>query len=380
MRAAAEKYYELEPASFSSIAGVEGSWTLGNESALSGVVNSEDFGWGFLQGLSLVDVADANGLAAFHYVDPSGWFRGFPEYEGGPQPPYGVLVGALFTDAATGTRLTVDGTPIKEMAQATINSSPHDPTGLFQVHAKSHFWYANRLQIYPVSPDPDIPAPSMWSAIKKYRVDPRIGSHIDGIFLDDISATFGNVKNHRRPSGPTATCRCRFRTRRVRSCSTTDSRSESSVRDCAAISTATGWSRPPASCRARTSGSPHRRTCSAGGDGRGADGQGLRAADARVRQTMEQPSREPDELAAADGPTVLKYLRQALPLGYFPGAAGEYWGAPLAYERDRALWRTYIPLIRRIAQAGWKPIPTRRAPSRESYWSGSTGDPNRRST
>ena len=92
----------------------------------------------------------------------------------------------------------MDGTPIKEMAQATMNSSPYNPSGQYQVHLKPKFWYAKRMQIYPVSPDPDIPAPSMWSAIKKYRVDTKLGSTVDGIFLDDITQSFGNVENHRR--------------------------------------------------------------------------------------------------------------------------------------------------------------------------------------
>ena len=48
-RAAAEKYYGLNPASFTSNSSVEGSWTLASEAALRKVPNSQDFGWGFLE-------------------------------------------------------------------------------------------------------------------------------------------------------------------------------------------------------------------------------------------------------------------------------------------------------------------------------------------
>jgi hypothetical protein len=54
---------------------------------------------------------------------------------------------------------------------------------------------------------------------------------------------------------------------------------------------------------------------------------------------------------------VLKYLRQALLLGYYPGFNGSYWSSPTSYNRDRALFKQYVPLIRKVVTAGWKPIP-----------------------
>jgi hypothetical protein len=53
---------------------------------------------------------------------------------------------------------------------------------------------------------------------------------------------------------------------------------------------------------------------------------------------------------------VLAFMRQGLLFGYFPGFNGTYWDNPSAYERDRALFRLYVPLIRTIAQAGWRPV------------------------
>jgi len=44
-------------------------------------------------------------------------------------------------------------------------------------------------------------------------------------------------------------------------------------------------------------------------------------------------------------------------LGYFPGFNGVYWSDSTAYERDRPLFKQYMPLIRKIVAAGWKPIP-----------------------
>jgi hypothetical protein len=37
-------------------------------------------------------------------------------------------------------------------------------------------------------------------------------------------------------------------------------------------------------------------------------------------------------------------------------ADNPYWHNPAWYNRDRALFQKYIPLIRRVAEAGWEPI------------------------
>ena len=58
-----------------------------------------------------------------------------------------------------------------------------------------------------------------------------------------------------------------------------------------------------------------------------------------------------------------KYMRRALAFGMFPGffsadaSTGHYFKNPDLYERDRALFRTYLPLISRIAEAGWEAVP-----------------------
>ena len=58
-----------------------------------------------------------------------------------------------------------------------------------------------------------------------------------------------------------------------------------------------------------------------------------------------------------------KYFQRALFYGMYPSmfshnaAEDPYWKTPKWYNRDRPLFKRYIPLIRRIAEAGWQPIP-----------------------
>lgn len=60
-------------------------------------------------------------------------------------------------------------------------------------------------------------------------------------------------------------------------------------------------------------------------------------------------------------PLVEKYFQRALFYGVWPGffshnaADNPYWKNPKWYERDRPLFQKYIPLIRRVAEAGWQP-------------------------
>jgi hypothetical protein len=59
---------------------------------------------------------------------------------------------------------------------------------------------------------------------------------------------------------------------------------------------------------------------------------------------------------------VEKYMKRSLAYGIFPGffshnaAEGHYFTRPELYDRDRPLFRKYVPLCKRVAQAGWEPI------------------------
>ena len=60
---------------------------------------------------------------------------------------------------------------------------------------------------------------------------------------------------------------------------------------------------------------------------------------------------------------VEQYFQRSLFYGMYPSmfshnaAENPYWRNPKWYDRDRPLFKKYLPLIRRIAQAGWRPVP-----------------------
>ncbi len=59
---------------------------------------------------------------------------------------------------------------------------------------------------------------------------------------------------------------------------------------------------------------------------------------------------------------VEKYMQRSLFYGMFPGffsanaAESPYWENPKWYNRDRPLFQKYVPLVKRVAQAGWQPL------------------------
>jgi len=59
---------------------------------------------------------------------------------------------------------------------------------------------------------------------------------------------------------------------------------------------------------------------------------------------------------------VEKYMQRCLAYGMFPGffshnaAEGHYFTRPELYDRDRPLFRRYVPLCKRVAEAGWEPL------------------------
>jgi hypothetical protein len=68
-----------------------------------------------------------------------------------------------------------------------------------------------------------------------------------------------------------------------------------------------------------------------------------------------------------------KYMRRCLAYGMFPGffsadaSTGHYFSRDDLYGRDRPLFKRYMPLIRRVAEAGWRPVTGVRSSDEKAY-------------
>ena len=70
---------------------------------------------------------------------------------------------------------------------------------------------------------------------------------------------------------------------------------------------------------------------------------------------------------------VEKYMKRSLAYGMFPGffshnaSGGAYFTRPELYNRDRELFRKYVPLCRGVAEAGWQPVTLARSSDERVY-------------
>jgi hypothetical protein len=70
---------------------------------------------------------------------------------------------------------------------------------------------------------------------------------------------------------------------------------------------------------------------------------------------------------------VEKYMKRSLAYGMFPGffsanaSEGHYFTRPELYNRDRPLFKKYVPLCKRVAEAGWEPVTLARSSDERVY-------------
>jgi hypothetical protein len=70
---------------------------------------------------------------------------------------------------------------------------------------------------------------------------------------------------------------------------------------------------------------------------------------------------------------VERYMKRALAYGMFPGffshnaSQGHYFTRPELYNRDRPLFKKYVPLCKLVAEAGWEAITLARSSDERVY-------------
>ena len=361
MRSAVAKYYALNPASFTTSASTLGAWVLASTRPISSVPDWQDFGWAYHEQDNELDFDNANGILALHYVNSAAWGRDFSQYAGQPQPPYSTLIAGLESELNS-TGLTEDGVPASKMAQSVLDTAPHDENGRHRLDYNSFFWKPRGLQNYPMLPDPDIPG-SRYGIVKQYSVDHRVssakgsGNPLDGIFLDNMGLTYANVENYRKSLWAYLNTPLSFSyaTRRPTAYS-----GDAMAKFCVALrSYLHGKGLVLMGSSSSVSYSWFANVLDVvGGEAQGADPIDK----AYIRRALSYGKPWTNlfvpikDTGPPTAPEVLAYLRQALLLGYFPGFTGAYWANPSSYERDRGLFQQYIPLIRTVAAAGWRPV------------------------
>ena len=189
-RAALQRYYEIFPEGFKRRVKHEGIWMPFTD--IAKVPGFEDFGFGFQEGGVNVSFDDQHGIASFVYVEPMSHWLAMPAQA--PRIYEGVL-DVLNQDLA-GTR----GEEAKNMSAATFNSGIYGKDGKYSLSIQKAPWCDGAM--FLLSPQPGIVASSKYPATKASMMQKAIsnafaknrpanastelGSGLDGVYLDSL--------------------------------------------------------------------------------------------------------------------------------------------------------------------------------------------------
>nr|CAA9276331.1 hypothetical protein AVDCRST_MAG63-3258 [uncultured Armatimonadetes bacterium] len=363
-RAAAANYYRRFPAAFERRAKAEGIWIPFTDP--SSVTNVQDFGIAYHEGDNSVAGDDKRGILSFRYTEPMTWWMPMPK--GTPRSYEAAL--AMVRQHATGTDETN-----RRWAQAVLHSGSHDEHGKFNVEFQNAPWADGA--VWALNPNPRLPhPPGEWTkASLNYtktdadrRYAPGTNGVLDGEYLDSIEG-WADVLDYRpetlrfaqappsfatdtgRPVVPTwfsvyeATAFLQADLRRrgkLLMANSTPWRFHAFLPLLDVAGTETNWL--------------------------SVDGKWQPDPDALFSLRRTLCYHKPYLLLQNTdfdrfGPQhVRKYFQRSMFYGVYPSmfsvdaANRPYWQEPRWYDRDRALFKQYIPAIRRLSAAGWEPV------------------------
>lgn len=357
-RAALARFYEIFPGHFQCRTPRQGLWMPFAE--ISRVKGWEDFGFQFKEGTNETRWDDQHGIVTFRYTEPMTWWMRMPE--GMPR----TLEAAL----AEARRLADEqGDP---QAKALLSSGYHDAAGGFAARLLDTPWCNGA--VWSINSMPAIGGEvtdfkNKWNAALRAKLyGPQRSADLDGEYIDSSEGYVTDELDFRRDHFAAAETPLTFSpneyqpaifrgliafeyvrgiARDVHGMEKLMMANGAPTRLCwlapmlEVMGTETDWNpggkwRPMSDAellyrRALCKGKPY---CFL------------------MNTRFEDFSHE----------LVEKYMKRCLAYGMFPGffshnaSQGHYFTRPELYDRDRPLFKKYVPLCKRVAEAGWEPI------------------------
>ncbi|MBD3182849.1 hypothetical protein GF312_11200 [Candidatus Poribacteria bacterium] len=360
-RSAAKNLYNIFPQHFVCRSKDQGIWMPFTD--VSTVEGWEDFGFKYHEGINNVPFDDEAGILSFRYTEPSTWWMSM---DPGIERTHENIMKQLNEYARS------DDSRKRRSAEATIISGSFDEQGRYQYQVRNTPW--SNGAVFSSNPNPYIPGNSeayiSWNdEIKRRLYGPDTKGEQDGEYLDSLEAYVTATENFRKEH---------FQYVNVPLTFSTNSKKPVIHK----IFSVYEFSR----CLARdihrmnklmfANSVPHRfaflcpffDVMGTEMNWVGADGSWNPASDSwmNLKRTMcyQKPylflmntryENFPPEL-------VEKYFQRSLFYGMYPSmfshnaSQDPYWKAPEFYNRDRHLFKKYIPIIKRVAETGWEPL------------------------
>ncbi|NQT86524.1 hypothetical protein HQ560_07150 [bacterium] len=367
-RSALARYYDLFPEAFKRRVAKQGLWMP--FAKVSKVRGWEDFGFAFKEGGNETAWDDAHGLVTFRYTEPMTWWMKMPK--GMARTSEAALAHAQ--------ALAAKGDP---RAKAFMTSGFHDEDGQFSAQLRDTPWCDGA--VWSSNPSPGVVGEvtefkQKWNAAlleKLYGAGRK--ADLDGEYIDSIEGYVTETLDHRRSHLKASATPLTFSldTRRVGAfkglivfeyaraiASDMHARGKlmmangSPGRFCwlspllDVMGTETNWN-PNGTWRPMSDADLlHRRVLC-----------GAKPYCFLMNTRFEQFPHE----------RVERYMKRCLAYGMFPGffshnaSQGHYFSRPELYDRDRPLFKKYVPLCKRVAEAGWQPITQARSSDAHVY-------------
>jgi len=369
-RAAALRFYRLNTPNFDRRSVAEGIWMPFTKP--ESVQNPSDFGFAYHEGDNSVATDDKAGILSFRYTEPMSWWMPMP-----PDMPrtYEAAIGLAKQLAESNDPKKKE---MREMARALFNSGTQDSSGKFNLEFRNEPW-ANGA-VFLLNPNPELPsgparptrasaAYTVADAIQRYGPDAaRSNGALDGEYLDSLEG-WSDVLDYRPASLQASPYPIPFET---------DTRAPV-VPQWYSTHTFTRFLRDDLHNRGKllmANSVPVRFSIFAplldimGIEVNWLDGNGRWRPESDETLSMRRTLsfRKPYLLLQNtnfnrfSSPIVEKYFQRCLFYGIYPSmfsadaATNPYWESPSLYNRDRPLFKKYIPIIKHLSAAGWEPI------------------------
>lgn len=367
-RAALARYYQAYPDAFVCRTPRQGLWMP--FAAISKVKGWEDFGFAFKEGNDETAWDDAHGIVTFRYTEPMTWWMAMPADM--PRTPEAALAHARAL-VERGNR----------EAEALLTSGYHDAAGEIPARLLDTPWCNGA--VWSINSMPGIAGEvtdfrNKWNpALREKLYGPESASQLDGEYIDSSEGYVTDELDFRRDHFAAADTPLAF---------SLDERRPAIFRGLIAFEYARGLARDVhAMDRLMMANGAPGQLCwlvpwldvmgtetdwNPGGTWRPMSDEELlyRRSLCRGRPYCFLMNTEFERFSHE---LVEKYMKRSLAYGMFPGffshnaSQGHYFTRPELYDRDRPLFRKYVPLCRRVAEAGWEPVTLARSDAPQVY-------------
>lgn len=362
-RAAAQKYYEHHPRFFEQRLRRGGIWMAFAD--ISKVAGFEDFGFAYDElGGSFAKFDDEHDIVSFHYIEPmTYWLSMDRKY---PRTYEGALQALADNEASSKPNLV-------SWAKAARRCVAFTKDGRFDLSIRNESWCDGA--VFTLNPDPDLPEDEACPVNKAHlgyteewadkHLLQKDGGCLDGIYVDSMP-NWGEVRNFRREHWRTADVPLTF---------------DLDTKQPVLLQIFSTWE-----FSKRVADDVHARGGVMHGNGgalwpffpalldiTGQETGGVLPDDvmARARTLLRNKPYSPLLNTRFDsmGPEVVAdYFNKSLLYDIFPSFFSgtymkdgkwvhvHYFTDPKFYERDRPLFRKYLPILRRMFDAGWEPV------------------------